>query len=244
MKVYGNKGFDNPTHVTYVAHQDKWYVGYWDAGKLAYVFTSDKSPAYFEAKYPNAKHVSLVNNSTIQVISKVDFKKAEIAKYFDITTMDSTQDNDYSYDEYRKHNLVVVYAKDVNSSQDLTQRHLVYGLLNNGSRVKNTIQLHIVGQRVYIIANVFGVFKQISTHTFETGEDLLYQVLYTFKQHGIPVTVPVMLSGGVDKSGKLAQLLTDYIPNVQWQAIPDSHLAESSTDSHLFYDMYLAKQCV
>lgn len=245
MIVFGNKDFNDPTHITYVNHKDGLNVGFWKNSKLGYVFSSDNDISHFVKEYPKAVHGQLVNNETAQVISAVDFKKAELSKYFEITTPTNTSDTgNHVYDSHRKSKLVVAYATNSDIPNSLQQSHMIYGMLNNGSHSKNSIDVHIVDHRLYIVANVFGIYKQISTSSFDAAEDLLYSILYTFKQHGIPLTIPVRISGGLDKKGKLANLLTDYIPNLEWLAIPEKHLIEPSSDSHLFYEMYLAKQCV
>ncbi len=95
--------------------------------------------------------------------------------------------------------------------------HLFHHYLKNPASENPLLTVHILPSRCMITVQHKEKWQLLQSYQYQSGEDVLYLILKAMDQLGIdPLLAQVCINGLVDRKSSLAQLLDQYLPNIEW----------------------------
>ena len=101
---------------------------------------------------------------------------------------------------------------------ELTVQHLFPYFLKQEVSATSEMTLSVLSSHFTLTIQHLGKWQMIKTHSFQTGEDIIYILLKAVEQLGIdPANVELHLEGFIHSSSELSRLLHHYFLNVHWR---------------------------
>jgi hypothetical protein len=95
--------------------------------------------------------------------------------------------------------------------------HVFHHYLKTTASENPLLHVNIVPSHCIITVQYKQKWQLLQSYQYNTGEDVLYLILKSMNQLGIdPDQAQVCVNGLVDRKSTLAQLLEQYIPNLDW----------------------------
>ena len=161
--------------------------------------------------------------------------------------------NDFiAYDQVESDNMVVVYIPYVNINNYFFERfgafqyfHAasiflkdVLPLAKHGTGPK--MHLNVQEEQLDVIILEEGKLLLCNSFLFKTSEDFIYYILFCLEQLKLnPDSIPLILSGSIDKEDSNYELLYTYVRNISFVEDTSGSTAKSTTE--VYHNNYLLK---
>jgi hypothetical protein len=195
--------------------------------------------------------VVLYSNNTYTTVPSVLFDETKVSEYLKFNS--KILSNDFiAFDQIESYGLVVVYIPYVNINNYFFEKfgsfqyyHAVsvflMDILPSAKHSQGTkMYLNVQEEQLDVIILEEGKLLLCNSFLFKTSEDFIYYILFCLEQLRLnPDTIPIILSGSIEKEDSNYVMLYTYIRNILFIEDTTNNSAQSGTE--VYHKNYLLK---
>jgi hypothetical protein len=195
--------------------------------------------------------IILYSNNVYTTVPSSLFDETKASEYLKFNS--KILSNDFiSFDKIESNNMVVVYIPYVNINNYFFERFGSFQYYHSISvflmdvlhSAKHSLGpkmfLNIQEEQVDVIILEAGKLLLCNSFLFKTSEDFIYYVLFCLEQLILnPDTIPLILSGTIEKEDSNYEMLYTYIRNISF--IEDTNISSNQSATEVYHKNYLLK---
>ena len=195
--------------------------------------------------------IILYSNNVYTTVPSSLFDENKASEYLKFNS--KILSNDFiAFDQIESNNMVVVYIPYVNINNYFFERYgsfqyyhavsvFLKGVLHSDKHsLGPKMYLNLQEEQLDVIILEGGKLALCNSFLFKTSEDFIYYVLFCLEQLKLnPDTIPVILSGSIEKEDSNYEILYTYIRNISF--VKETTNTTTKLTSEVYHKNYLIK---